>query len=97
MRAEWEYRPSWNLNGQLNWIADRSRAASDTRQPIDDYTTVDVTLRHKSDNSPWEFALLGHNIFNENAREPSPAPGLITNDLPLAGSSYYLEGSYHLK
>lgn len=96
VRADWEFRHDWTLNGQANWVADRKRAAGDARPEIDDYTTVDVTLRHKPENSPWEFAFSGHNILDEDVREPSPAPGLIPNDLPLAGSSYYLEAGYHL-
>ncbi len=98
IRSEWKFRPNWYLDGQINWVADRKRALSDTRSAIDDYTTMDVAFRHKNDNSPWEFALLGHNIFDEDVREPSSSsPVLIPNDLPLAGSSYYLEARYHLK
>ena len=96
VRADWEFKRDWNLDGQANWVADRKRAAGDTRPEVDDYTTVDVTLRYKPENSPWEFALSGRNIFDEDVREPSPAPGLIPNDLPLAGSSYFVEAGYHL-
>jgi len=96
VRADWEFRHDWTLNGQANWVADRKRAAGDVRPEIDDYTTVDMTLRHKPENSSWEFAFSGHNILDEDVREPSPAPGLIANDLPLAGSSYHLEVGYHL-
>lgn len=96
IRADWEFRPDWTLNGQANWVADRKRAAGDARPEIDDYTTVDMTLRRKPEDSSWEFALSGHNIFDEDVREPSLAPGSIPNDLPLAGRSYYLEVGYHL-
>lgn len=96
VRADWEFRHDWTLNGQANWVADRKRASGDARPEIDNYTTVDMTLRHKPENSSWEFTFSGHNIFDEDVREPSPAPGLIPNDLPLAGSSFFLEVGYHL-
>ena len=95
LRADWRFAPGWNLNAQLNRVADRRREASDDRPEIDDYTTVDLTLRREGGRGGWELALSLRNLFDENAREPGPADGTIPNDLPLAGRSAYLEAQYN--
>ena len=44
----------------------------------------------------WNLAGSIHNLFNADAREPSPSPGKIPNDLPLPGRSLFIEISYNL-
>jgi outer membrane receptor for ferrienterochelin and colicins len=95
-RADWRFMPRWTLDTQLNYIADRKREASDTRPPIADYHTVDITLRNQKRNSDWDFAVKVLNLFNADVREPSPSPGLIPNDLPLAGREWRVELSHQL-
>jgi outer membrane receptor for ferrienterochelin and colicins len=95
-RADWRFMPRWTLDTQLNYIADRKREASDTRPPIADYHTVDLTLRNQKRNSDWDFAVKVLNLFNADAREPSPSPGLIRNDLPLARREWRVELSHQL-
>jgi outer membrane receptor for ferrienterochelin and colicins len=95
-RADWRFMPRWTLDTQLNYIADRKREASDTRPPIADYHTVDLTLRNQKRNSDWDFAVKVLNLFNADVREPSPSPGLIPNDLPLAGREWRVELSHQL-
>lgn len=94
LRADWQIQPRWSLNTQAKWIADRKRAAGDNRPPIADYTLVDVTARYRPVKHRLSFAFSVHNIFNQDAREPSLAPGYVPNDLPLAGRSFYLQASY---
>ena len=102
LRADWYFLPSWQLNARVNFVADRDRVAGDPRPEIDDYTTVDLTLRHKGLADHWDFAAGIRNLFDEDAREPSGGPGpatggliAIPNDLPLAGRSYFAEIRYH--
>ena len=78
----------------MNWVADRQRVAGEVRPAVGDYTLVDLTLRWQTNSSDWDVSLIGHNIFNIDAYEPSPAPGHIPNDLPLAGRSLFLEVRY---
>lgn len=94
LRADWQVQPHWTLNTQAKWIADRKRAAGDSRPPIGDYTLVDVTARYRPLRHHLSFAFSVRNIFNQDAREPSLAPGFVPNDLPLAGRSFYLQASY---
>jgi len=86
----WQAMPNLSLAVQNNWIADRKRAANDPRAAIDDYLTFDFNLRYTF-KKYWEFSFIGKNIFDEEVREPSPAPGIIPDDLPLAGRSIYAE------
>ncbi len=96
IRSDWRFLPNWRLNAQVNWVADRKREVADPRTQVDDYLLTDITLRYRGMGSPWEFALSGRNIFDEEAFEPSPAPGAIPGDLPLAGRHYFVEARYHL-
>jgi len=58
-------------------------------------TLVDVTLRRTQIKDNFEFAASVHNLFDADSREPSLSPGLIPDDLPLAGRNFYLELRYH--
>jgi outer membrane receptor protein involved in Fe transport len=100
IRTDWLVYPNWYLNTQLNWIADRKRAVGDPRSALDDYTTVDLTLRRKDIRKEhWNFAMGVRNLFDVDAREPSDGPSKegiidIPNDLPLAGRNYFMELRY---
>ncbi len=96
-RADWRFTSNWMLGGQLNWVADRKRAAGDTRPPIADYTTVDLHLRTAAKPQQWGFALGLRNLFNADVREPSVAPGTaLPNDLPMAPFSAYVQATYRM-
>lgn len=95
-RADWHFMPRWTLDTQFNYVADRKREPSDTRPPIADYHTVDITLRSQKQSRDWDFAFKVLNLFDADAREPSPSPGLIPNDLPLAPREWRVELSHQL-
>ncbi len=92
--TNWRATQAWSVYGQANWVADRARATGDARSAIDDYTTVDISLRNQQQNTPWAFAASIKNAFDEDVREPSD--GTIPDDYPLEGRAIYLEASYHL-
>lgn len=91
-RTDWQFLPSWNVDMQANWVGTRYRPVGDTRPQIDDYTTVDLTLRYQPQKQPWEVGLSVRNLFDADAREPSDSA--IPNDLPLAGRSWWGEVRY---
>jgi len=95
-RADWRFMPGWTLNTQVNHVADRRREPSDTRSAIPDYHTVDLTLRKQKWKNDWDFAFTVRNLFDADAREPSPAPGLIPGDLPLAPREWRFELRHQL-
>lgn len=93
LRADWRLRPGWNLNGQMNWVMDRERQVGDSRPPIDDYATLDLTLRADLPRKGWEAAFSVRNLFDADAREPTSGASAsnLPNDLPLPGRSAWLE------
>ncbi|MEZ0121536.1 MAG: TonB-dependent receptor plug domain-containing protein [Candidatus Reddybacter sp.] len=99
IRANTSLPGGWNMTLQANRVMGRNRAFDDPRQDIDDYTTVDFTLRKSFLTDQLELSLITKNIFNDDAREPSPngqpVPA-ITNDLPLARRRIYGEIRYRL-
>jgi len=100
LRTDWLLIPNWYLDVQANWVADRRRVGGDPRSAVADYTTVDVTLRYKDiQKGRTNIALSVRNLFDTDAREPSPGPdsnGLINipYDLPLAERSFFVEFRY---
>lgn len=93
-QADWRFVPYWSVNAQVNRIMDRKRAAGDSRPAIADYTVVNLALRRKNVTDGLDVGLIVHNALDADAREPSPAPGYIRNDLPLPGRSMYVELRY---
>ena len=91
LRADYRLTSAWSLNSQLNHVKDRARAFGDLRPDVDDYTTVDLTVRGKDLLPGLEVAFSVRNLTDEDVFEPSLAPGLIPNDLPLAGRSIFAE------
>ena len=94
LRSDWAFQPEWSLGMQAKYVGERQRPAGDPRAALAGYTLMDLTLRRKSLNDNWGLAMSVRNLFNTDAREPSPAPGLISNDLPLPRRNYYLEFRY---
>ncbi|WP_353569922.1 TonB-dependent receptor [Candidatus Albibeggiatoa sp. nov. BB20] len=101
LRTDWQFIKYWYLNTQLNWVSERERRYTDSREALDAYTSVDVTLRRKGFNRNWDFAFSVRNLLNGERREPTSglvdkATGFIPipNDIPLAERSVYLEARY---
>ncbi len=94
LRGDWRFLPGWSWDTQGNWVAGRRRTAGDNRPPVGPYLIVDTTLRHRVGHTGLHLAASIRNLFDRRAKEPSPAPGLIPNDLPLPGRSFYVEARY---
>ena len=93
--VDWQFERNWSLSPQLTWVGERQRVFGDTREPLKGYTLVDLTLRHTLFMTNFELAASIRNLLDADAREPSPSPGQIPNDLPLAGRNFYIELRYH--
>lgn len=83
VRAESRWPGDWTSDLRLNRIGGRSREPGDARPPIADDTSVDLSLRSPRFAAHWDATFTVRNLFNADLREPSPAPGLIPQDLPL--------------
>lgn len=95
-RADWRFAPLWQFGSIVNYVADRKREPGDTRPPIPDYTTVDLTLRREKLVDDWDVRATVLNLFDRDAREPSLAPGNIPFDLPLPGRAFYIQFQHSL-
>ena len=85
-----------SISSQLNHVMDRKRVAGDTRDDVDDYTTLDVTFKRSRWLGGFDFALTVHNLTDEEVLEPSLYDSLqgfaaIPGDLPQAGRSFTAE------
>ena len=101
LNPSWAFQPDWSLDGQFTWVGDRQRAQGDPRDDIGNYELVNLVLRKKNIAKYWETAVSIRNLFDEDARIPSPyAPGvpggaLIPNDYPMEGRALWGEVSCH--
>jgi outer membrane receptor for ferrienterochelin and colicin len=93
-RADWQFAQDWLLSPQFNWVAGRRRTVGDLRPPVADYKLIDLSLRTNA--GAWEVSGSIRNLMNVDAREPSFAPGSITNDIPLPKRSFYLQVMYKM-
>lgn len=91
-RADWRFGGGWLFSPQVNWVADRKRAAGDTRPAVPNYTSVDISLRTAKVKNQWEWAATVRNLFNSDIREPTTTA--IPNDLPMARRSFYMQANY---
>jgi len=94
VRADWRLTGEALLGAQFNAVGGRARAAGDARPPVADYRTLDLQLRHGGEQRGPGWALALRNAFDAKPREPSQSAINLPGDLPLAGRSWYVEGSY---
>jgi len=100
LRANWRFRQNWSVTGELNWVADRNREFGDTRSRIDDYTLANLKLERRNVFDHLDLSLRVRNVFDEDAREPSPAESvpegsLMPDDFPLEERSYHFTVLLH--
>jgi len=99
--VNWEFLPDWILNCQYLWISDRHRANGDPRTEIDDYDLANLTLRTNDIIKHFNLAFSVRNIFDEDAREPSPYDSTVPDgayipeEYPMEGRSIYGEVRLH--
>jgi iron complex outermembrane receptor protein len=96
--AIWKLQRGTSLSANANWVSDRARDQGDTRNPVGDYTLVDVALRHEWSDA-LEVAVSIRNLFDIDAREPSSFNSVTKNppiaeDYPLEGRAIYAELRY---
>jgi iron complex outermembrane receptor protein len=89
--VDWQFLPQWQLQPQINWIGGRVPASTDNRA-LQDYQTVDLTLRGKQ--------LFGHLNLTGSVRNLldaknnlEPAPTSLPQNIPMSGRLFYLEAA----
>ena len=95
-RAIWSYRPEWQLTPQLNWVGEQARTPGDARAPLEDYVTLDLTVRKQNLAQHLDLMLTAQNVFDVNVKDPSPAgaPTEVPGDFPMAGLTILGEIQY---
>ncbi|MFA7388349.1 MAG: TonB-dependent receptor, partial [Thiohalobacteraceae bacterium] len=97
-QVRWRPANQWEWSTQVKWVGERTREAGDPRDPLDDYTLVNTALTRTAASGMWSAQLSLLNVFDADAREPSPAePGApggawIPSDYPLAGRAFFITG-----
>lgn len=95
LSGDWEFYRNWFFNTQVDWVADRERAATDKRPEVDNYTWINFTLRAKDIMPDLDLSLAVRNAADADAREPSS--GRIVKDYPLESRSGWVELKYSFK
>jgi outer membrane receptor protein involved in Fe transport len=96
-RLSWRAPGGLVLTPQINRVAERRRAAGDSRAKVPNYTTFDLSASmYGGVDKSWDLAVALRNLFNANVREPSMAPGALPNDLPMAPRAVSVKLSYKL-
>ena len=85
-----------NLHTDILWTGKRPRSAGDTRDDVDSYTTVDLSLTVKDFYKTLEIQGAIHNLFDKEYVDPdtSGAAQLVPNDFPRGGISTMVNISY---
>ena len=92
LNPQWAFLPGWSLDAQYYLVKNRHRAVGDSRPDIADYDLVHLTLQRRNLANHWDVKLKIKNLFNEDAREPSPSA--TPDDYPLEGRSFWGELAY---
>ncbi len=97
LRTHWSFQPQWTLGTQALWVGPRDREPQDTRNALKGYATVDLTLRRVKIHDKYAVTFAVKNLFDDDAREPSPGPGAsggrppVPDDYPQPGRSAFVE------
>lgn len=96
-RVNWEFMPDWTLTSAFNYVIDRDRPPLDTRDELDDYSTLDLTIRSRAFSDQWELSAGVRNLFNSSPEEPTDSTLNISNDLPLERRTVFAEFRLNLQ
>ncbi len=98
--AAWQFLPQWQFQSQLNWLGGRPQSDLDNAlnkqkgydRSLNDYQTVDFTLRGKKLMGHIDLIASLRNAFDARYREPTIYS--FRENLPMPGRSFYLEASF---
>jgi iron complex outermembrane receptor protein len=88
----WQFMPKWQIQPQINWIGSRINSIPQNGR-LNDYETIDFTLRGKKLFGQLNVAASLRNAFDATPLEPVGVN--IGNNLPMPGRSFYFEASIH--
>lgn len=81
---------NWTLGGIWNYVGSKKRYASDTRDSLAAYNTLDIALGwDMNTHKGWYAQGVVKNIADTTVRYPSPA-STYPDDYPVAGRSFWI-------
>jgi iron complex outermembrane receptor protein len=89
--VDWQFLPQWQLQPQINWVGERVRATTDNRA-LQDYQTVDLTLRGKKLFNHLNVTASVRNLLDAK-NNLEPAPTALPQNIPMSGRLFYLEAA----
>ncbi|NTV15312.1 MAG: TonB-dependent receptor [Desulfobulbaceae bacterium] len=92
LNPQWAFLPGWSLDAQYYRVEKRHRAVGDNRPEVGNYDLVHLVLQRRNIANHWDVKLKIRNIFDEDAREPSPAA--TPDDYPVEGRNFWAELTY---
>lgn len=91
----WTISQQWHASAQLHHVADRKRAAGDTRSAVNDYSLLNLVLFTDELFDRWDLKVSAYNILGKEAYEPGAAS--VPIDHRLQGRSVLLDLEYRLE
>ncbi len=88
--AAWQFIPKWYIQPQIKWVGSRINPIV-SNGPLNDYQTIDLTLRGKKLYGHLNLAASLRNALDTRYQEPASVA--IGGNLPMPGRSFYLEAS----
>jgi len=77
------------LSPILKYVGEKGRVSTDTREDVDDYVTLDLSVAYTHKPSDLSVSVSVKNVFDETHYLPS-AEGTYPNDFEQAGSSFLI-------
>ncbi|WP_373070365.1 TonB-dependent receptor plug domain-containing protein [Sulfurimonas sp.] len=78
-----------SLSGVAKYVSSKDRILGDTRNKVDDYSTLDTTLKYKNREYDYDVTLSAKNIFDAKVKYPS-APKTYTEDYLQEGRNFLI-------
>jgi len=91
-QLQYRHNKNWNINTQYNYIGKRYRIDTDTREPLDSDSLVNLTIERKNILQGVDFLVSARNLFDSDYKEPSN--GQINEDYPMQGRYIFAEIRY---
>ena len=86
--VRWQFLPQWQIQPQINWVGGRKNLPTDHR-PLQDYETIDLTLRGQKLLGHLNMAASIHNLFDANNFDPA-SPAAVAAKHSNAGKKFLL-------
>jgi len=82
----------WNFSGLVEYVGDKGRIETDTRDDVDQYGLLDLSAGYKGNEKSVKFTFTVKNVFDKEYSLPSPA-NTYPEDFPQSGRTWMVRVS----